>query len=128
MRGVGVSGGAELQRLTRGRGGEARLERLYVALLEACGLATDFGGQRFAVEPDVFFPSAFVEADVGVAGDVLEIKTQQTALPRGAAVTDDVLIGRDPGLFQLGLRFRERSELVGVVLLHQARPVEADRA
>jgi hypothetical protein len=103
--------------MARGRG-------LFASNLRRVGL----GGEGLVLEPDVFLPGAFVEADVGVAGDVLEVEAQEAAFAGGAAVAHDFLVLGDAGGFEVGLHVGEGFELVGVVLLREARPVEAHRA
>ena len=60
--------------------------------------------------------------------DVLEVKEEEAAFARRAAVGDDVFVLGDAGLLQFRLHLVERSELVRVILLHQPRPVKADCA
>ena len=42
-------------------------------------LATSLGGKGLVLQPNVFLPRAFIETDVRVAGDVLEVEAEQAA-------------------------------------------------
>ena len=90
------------------------------------------GGQRFVFQPHVFLPCAFVEAHLGIAGYVLEVEAQQAAFARGAAVAEDVFVGRDAGGVGAAQRVeievvRARDVASEVVLVSTAR-IENDGA
>ena len=92
----------------------------------ACRSTTGLGRPRPAVKQDLFVPSALVQTDLGKPGHMLGVEKQQTPLTRRAAIADDVLVLSDTRRLEGRLCLVERFELVGVVLLHQPSPVEAD--
>ena len=46
------------------------------------------------LEPDVFFPRAFIEADVGITGNIFEIEPEGAAFEGSAAIANNIFVSK----------------------------------